>query len=298
MNDSQNPQWGSPRDPQQYGAQQPSADPQQQPPYGQPQAPLGQGYAATQPAPPPQFAPPQMPPGGAPPGRGLPVGAWIDIGAGALVLLGLIVTVVLVGVFALANVGRGVAEIRNGEVPPDQDPPAVTEEPGSQDGTVTLDDHLDYAAGPFWSVPYGDDWDIVTLDQQGYNRFSNPTTGCRLLTFQGSGDPAETTDSDRAASERLIGTALGIGLPWEGATADPVIKPDGSFEVPFDSAQPVEMMRFSAKYATAAGDREREILIRVFMPGNNALYAEVDCPAAEIDETSEEIFGALGITQY
>lgn len=281
------PGQGIPEGSQQAQAQQPQQ--QTTPPYSAP------AYGAPQYA--PQYAPPaQAPrsPAQQPQQRrgGLPVGAWIGIiGGGVLVLLLLVLLAVFVIVPAVLHLGAPASAPPPATAPPESDAP----EPDTD--TVTLDDHLDYAAGPFWSVPFDDEWTIDTFDVDGYNRFSHPETGCKLLTFQGAGDPAETSDSDRVASENLLGVALKIGLPWE-ATADPEVVPEGSVELMFDYAQPVEMAHYRATYPAASGDRERRILIREFTPGNNALYAEVDCPSTEIDGVADGIFEQLGITQY
>ncbi len=184
-------------------------------------------------------------------------------------------------------------------------PPATEELPEEDPNTseqlevVTLDDVSNFAAGPYWGVPFEDGWDIVRFDEQGVNEFTNPTAGCQFLTYQGYGPEGLTSTDDRGATEETISTALQIGLPWTAATADPTVTMDGSFEVPVDWTYNVEMQRFLATYPSADGDRQRQMLLRSFMPNNLALYAEVDCPAtAAGNEAAQVILDGLTITEY
>ena len=318
----QPPQFGQPQPPQQpgqFGQQPPQFAPtgqQQQPPQqpgqfaqqpyvtaqqaqpGQPYA-QPQQYAPGQPLPgqPPQpgqqYAP-GMPPTGAPPRKGLPVGAWIGIGAGALVLL----LIIALGI-ALPFLLKGPATLEPAPAPPTTDAPTEEPETPAQLDLVTLDDPSDFSAGPYWGVPFEDGWDIVRFDEQGVNEFKNVATGCMFFTYQGYGPEGLTSTDDRGATEETLSTALQIGLPWNAATADPEVNPDGTVEMPVDWAYSVEMSRYVALYPTADGNRQRQILLRTFMPNNLALYAEVDCPATpEGDKAAQTILDGLAITEF
>ena len=69
--------------------------------------------------------------------------------------------------------------------------------------------------------------------------------------------------------------------------------------MPVDWAYSVEMSRYVAIYPTADGDRQRQILLRTFMPDNLALYAEVDCPATpEGDKAAQSVLDGISITEF
>ena len=275
--------------------QPPQAPPGFRQPQSLPQAPVPQGapgYAQPQyPAPAHQ----QAPPAGAP-RRGLPVGAWIGIGAGALVFL------LVIGIGATMLVG---ALLRPTPAPivtplPSPEEDLGDEDPFSDNGgeLLSLDDTADFAAGPYWMTPFPDGWEIVTFDVEGVNEFTHTDTGCRFFSYQGYGAEGVDASGDREASEATIPTALQIGIPWE-ATADPDVVPDGTVEVMANYSYPVEMMRLVADYQAPGGDRQRQMLLRTFMPGNLALYAEVDCPAtAAGGDAATEMFEGLGITDF
>ena len=289
----QPPQYAPP--PQQSQPWAPSQPPQQQPgqfaqqPYATAQqAQPGQPYAQPQ-----QYAP-GMPPTGAPPRKGLPVGAWIGIGAGALVLL----LIIALGI-ALPFMLKGPATPEPAPAPPTTEVPEEEPETPAQLDLVTLDDPSEFAAGPYWAVPFEDGWDIVRFDEQGVNEFKNVATGCMFFTYQGYGPEGLTATEDRGATEETLSTALQIGLPWTAATADPEVNPDGTVEMPVDWAYSVEMSRYVALYPTADGDHQRQILLRTFMPDNLALYAEVDCPATpEGDKAAQSILDGISITEF
>ena len=235
-----------------------------------------------------------MPPTGAPPRKGLPVGAWIGIGAGALVLL----LIIALGI-ALPFLLKGPATSEPAPVPPTTEVPEEEPETPAQLDLVTLDDPSEFAAGPYWAVPFEDGWDIVRFDEQGVNEFKNVATGCMFFTYQGYGPEGLTATEDRGATEETLSTALQIGLPWTAATADPEVNPDGTVEMPVDWAYSVEMSRYVAIYPTADGDRQRQILLRTFMPDNLALYAEVDCPATpEGDKAAQSVLDGISITEF
>lgn len=281
-------QYAQQVDPAQYVQQQYPA--QQYPEGQQPYVTGQQQYAVGQ----QQYAP-GAPPAGPTPRKGLPVGAWIGIGAGALVLLLLIIS----GIFVTTL-------LRSAAVPEPIPAPPITEElpeedPGASDPleVVTLDDVTNFKAGPYWGVPFESGWDIVRFDEQGVNEFSNAAVGCQFLTYQGYGPEGLTSTDDRGATEETLPTAMQIGLPWTAATADPTVTSDGSFEVPVDWTYNVEMQRFVAIYPSADGERQRQMLLRSFMPNNLALYAEVDCPAtAAGNEAAQVILDGLTITEY
>lgn len=301
--------------PSQYG--QPQQLPQGASAFGSP-TDQGQPYAqATGPVDPagqqygqPPFVPPQLyaqeqyaqgaqlPPGATPPRKkGLPVGAWIGIGAGALVLL----LVVALGIWVVVGTAR--PRVSDPMPLPTTEAPAEepTEEPESPEplGVVTLDDTFDLTNGVYWGVPFISDWDVVRFDEQGVNEFSNAAVGCQFLSYQGLGAEGITSADDRGATEETIATALQIGIPWTSATASPEVNSDGSVELPVDYAFSAEFQRFVAKYPTAGGDRQRQMVLRAFMPDNIALYAEVDCPAtAEGDAAAQEMLDGLTLTQY
>ena len=257
-------------------------------PYAQPQQ-----YAPGQPLPGQQYAP-GMPPTGAPPRKGLPVGAWIGIGAGALVLL----LIIALGI-ALPFLLKGPATSEPAPAPPTTEVPEEEPETPAQLDLVTLDDPSEFAAGPYWAVPFEDGWDIVRFDEQGVNEFKNVATGCMFFTYQGYGPEGLTATEDRGATEETLSTALQIGLPWTAATADPEVNPDGTVEMPVDWAYSVEMSRYVALYPTADGDRQRQILLRTFMPDNLALYAEVACPATpEGDKAAQSVLDGISITEF
>lgn len=292
----QQPQYAQPGQPQpgQF-VQQPYATAQQaQPgqPYAQPQQ-YAPGQPQQQPHPGPQYAP-GMPPTGAPPRKGLPVGAWIGIGAGALVLLLLIVLGIGAAIFA----NRPADPL---PAPPPTEVPEETETPKPSDEfkVYSLDETPDFSAGPFWAVPYLDGWDIVRLNEQGVNQFESVAQGCMYFTYQGLGPKGIPTNNDRKATEQTLETALQIGLPWTAATSNPEVLPDGSFEMPVDGAFAVEVQRFVANYPTADGERKRQILMRTLMPQNLAMYAEVDCPAtASGDEAAQAVIDGLSFTEF
>ena len=305
--------------------QQPPAPQAQQPPFPQgaqgPQTPPPPGYGAPQ-AQPPGWPPGQpfsgqqplghqhpglqpsglQPPGQQPPKRGLPVGAWIGIGAGAFVLLaGLVIAAILV-IGAVSSLNSNlVQEIR--EVPTSPSAPLEDDEPDidlrdADLEALGLDDASDFSQGPYWNVPFEQGWDIEVFDVDGVNRFSHPASGCSLYTFQGFGDPSVTAADDRAASEATVPVALQIGLPWTAATADPTVETVGVQEVTSYNYEYVEMLRLKATYPTAEGDRERHMLIRTFMPDNVVLYAEIDCPAPVALSTSDGIFAKVGVSDF
>lgn len=304
----QQPQFGQPQAPQQPPqfaptGQQPPQHPgqfAQQPYVTAPQAQPDQPYAqpqqyapGQQPQPGQQYAP-GVPPAAAPPRKGLPVGAWIGIGAGALVLL--LVLVVGIGMAFVLNKPAAAPPLP--EAPTTEVPEEEPETPAQLD-LVTLDDPSNFSAGPYWGVPFEDGWDIVRFDVEGVNEFKNVTLGCQFLTYQGYGPAGLTSTDDRGATEETVSTALQIGIPWTAATADPEVKPDGTVEMSVDWAYSVEMQRYVALYPTADGDRQRQILLRTFMPDNLALYAEVDCPAtAEGDKAAQTILDGLTITEF
>ncbi|MBL5972292.1 MAG: hypothetical protein ACNYNX_02430 [Leucobacter sp.] len=312
MNDeNQGTNEGSGSNPPQPPAPNGQPQPPQPPPYTAPPAPQIPQYQAPQPpytappgyqgpgAPGQQGAPQQpwaQPQPQQPVRRGLPVGAWIGIGAGALVLVGAMVLVILLVVIPATRLVTELGRDRATASEPAEDG-LVEEEPLSPAsvGVLTLDDTADFLAGPYWSVPFFDDWDIVTFDVEGINHFSNAGVGCQLLTYQGYGDPNVADGNDWDASEATVPAALQIGLPWD-STGDPDVVMDGIFEVSADYYDSVEMVRLFAQYSSAEGERERQMLIRAFMPENIVLYAEVDCLAGS--QVPDEIFDRLRITEF
>lgn len=299
------PQPSMPQMPQQ---QQPTyqAPPQQTPPQQVPQQPgqphlqqpyyaqqYVQGYTGGSAAP----GGPGMPPSGLPPRKGLPVGAWIGIGAGVLiVLLVLAVGIGFVVTAASKPLPKAPQETSESKVP---DPPKEEPEAPAELDLVTLDDASNFAAGPYWGVPFLDGWDIVRFDEQGVNEFKNATAGCSFYTFQGFGPENITAIDDRGASDQTLETALQIGLPWTAATASPEVNSDGSFEMPVDWQYSVEMQRYVAIYPTAEGDRKRQLLLRTFLPSKVAMYAEVECPSTPAgDKAAQEVLDGLTLTEF
>lgn len=273
--------------------------PTQQPPAYQPPAYAQDPAAAQQPGYPPQGHGQQPPAPPTPPQRkGLPAWAWVLISVAALFFIGVIVAI---AVF----VPRFINATASGPLPIPAVPapaPAPTEklEIGeAPSGTVyTMDDQVDFSAGPFWNVTFEGDWDIDIFDVDGVNQMTNLAAGCTFYTFQGFGplEAADATD-DREATELTIPTALQMGLPW-AASDDPVVLPDGERLVEYDfGAAEVAMQQVRATYTGADGKpRERLLLLRAFTPGSNALLAQVDCPAGSPE--LEARLDGLAITQF
>lgn len=275
----------------------PQVVPQVVPPVPQ-YAPPVPRYAPPQAA--PGYAPPQLPvpPHPAPVRRGLPVGAWIGIGAGALVIL---LTVVVGVLFVAGALGAKPRSTVSGPTPSASPSPSPSEtapgESGSGSGN-SLDSRVDFAAGPFWAVKIdsGNGWKTEVLDQQGYNKLANPPTGCALLTFQGTGDPSASTANDRAATDDTIAAALKIGLPWTGATASPDVRKDSTVSVPIVGGGSIEMLRLTTTYEAKDGERQRTILLRAFTPGNGVLMAQADCPSWAMQTTGLPALEGLSVT--
>ncbi len=293
-----------------YGPQVPSASPYpgaptgQQPvhspaaaPYPQQGAP-GQ-YAQQQPAQasqPGQQQPFSVPAGAPVPRKGLPVGAWIGIGAGAFVFV-LLIAVGLVW-FILAQTPSAEPIAPAPTTAPQVEPDTGTDR-GASGERVSLDDPSNFSAGPFWGVPMESGWDIVRFDEQGVNEFKNSTAGCQFLTYQGFGPEGLTSADDRGATAETIGTAIQIGIPWNSTSMDFELVEDGTQDVEVDWAYPVEMQRYIAKYPSAEGERQRQMLLRVFMPSNIAMYAEVDCPASPAgDEAAKKVLDGLSLSEF
>lgn len=236
-------------------------------------------------------------------GPALSVGAWIGISLASLgVVVAAILTITLVIVpamrlLAAASPGAGTAppvtQLPDGE--------GFEDLPGDSDGasdTVTLDDTADFLAGPFWGIPFQDGWEIDVFDVEGENRFSHPASGCALFSYQGFGPEDAFAATDREATELTVPTALQIGIPWD-ATADPNVSIDDSIELLANYSYPVEMMRLVADYPSPDGDRQRQMVMRTFMPNNAALYFEIDCPATSgAAEVAQQIIDELGITEF
>ncbi|KKI21015.1 MULTISPECIES: hypothetical protein [unclassified Leucobacter] len=279
------PQGGAPADPAPADAPRYAPPPQYAPPqYAPPQATV------------PQLAPP-VPPYGPPPSaaRRLPVGAWIGIGAGALVLL----LVIALGVFLVAGVLGAQPRSSTAGSAPSPTPSETAPSDGGAGSGNSLDTRVDFAAGPFWSmtIDSANGWTAEIIDQQGVNRIRNERTSCVLMTYQGAGDPKASMASDRAATDDTLEAALKIGLPWTGATGSPEVEPDSTVSVPLDGGGSVEMLRLTSRYQTADGERERTILLRAFTPANSALMAQVDCPSWAARTFGDPALQGLSITE-
>jgi len=228
--------------------------------------------------------------------RGLPVGAWIGIAIGGVVLLGIISLVIALIVW-LVLIPKPTPVPETEPVPP-VEVPGEDDAPLPTDEVISLDAPSNFTSGPFWAVTYAADWDIVQFDVEGINEFSHAPTGCQFLSYQGYGDPNVTASDDRTATEDTIPTALQIGIPWD-FTVEPEVLVDGSVDVPVDYAYAVEMLKLRADYTSSDGDRTRQIVMRTFMPDDIALYAEVDCPSsAEAEDAAQQMLDGLAITEY
>ena len=267
---------------------QPTPFPGAQPPYaGQPQYP----------AQPPQYPGAPVPPG-QPPRRGLPAWAWVVLGVVAALFIGLIVAMAVL-------IPRMMSEFADAAGPspvPTEQAPAPTDDPGDDDtlgGTVySLDQRVTLAAGPFWGIDFDEDWQIEIWDTNGVNQMSHAESGCKMYTFQGTGVPdAAGSASDREATELTIPVALGMGLPWD-ASGEPSVQPDGSWNATLDfGPDQVEMAQLRAQYTSTGGEaRERVMILRAFLPTNNVLLAQVDCPAGSTELTDR--IDDLTVSQY
>lgn len=267
------------------------------PPYPAPQYPAAQHPALEYPSPPypnSQYAqpsghqpPPQQPYGfPQPPRKGLPVGAWIGIAAGALVLVAVIVIGTIFAIRAVSSVTANIAR----ELPTTTPSPLPTPTPKDLDdhfetggsGTLLMTGTADFAAGPWWAVEFEDGWNIDVFDVAGENRFSHPATGCQFYSYQGFGGFASTSDDDQTASEKTLENAVagGLGLEWQ-ATGSPNIVFDRTVLLDAYGYDEVEMLRYVSDYTVADGSaRERVFLIRNFQPSDAVLLAMTDCPAA------------------
>ena len=267
---------------------QPTPFPGAQPPYaGQPQYP----------AQPPQYPGAPVPPG-QPPRRGLPAWAWVVLGVVAALFIGLIVAMAVL----IPRIVNEFTDAANPSPLPTEGVPAPTDDLDDDDflgGTVySLDQQVPLAAGPFWGIGYDADWQIEIWDTDGVNQMSHAESGCKMYTFQGTGVPdAAGSATDREATELSVPVALGLGLPWDSAV-DPEVMPNGSLNVRFDfGPDQVELTQLRAQYTTTGGEaRERVILLRAFLPLNNVLLAQVDCPAGE-PELMDQLED-FSVTQY
>lgn len=284
----QPPQYAQPVPPQQYPPQgYPAQGYEQQQP---------QGYGQQPPVVGGQGGPPVGPPAG-PPRRGLPVWAWVIIGAVVALFIGLIIAM---AVF-VSQMFSGIDTL--GQPEPRVTPPVPTEEYVPEEepaaGTLfTLDDKVDFDDALFWGVGFDEAWNIEIWDTEGVNQLSDPASGCSLYTYQGFGVPeAEGASSDRDATEQTISVALQMGLPWE-ATGSPEVKPDGERALKYNfGPDEIEMQQLRAQYTGTAGDaRERVFLLRAFTPRNNVLLAQLDCPAGapELEQRLDD----LGISEF
>lgn len=264
------------------------------------QVPPAPQYAAPPPHSPgqtPQYAGAPVPPG-QPPRRGLPAWAWVVIGVFAALFIGLIVAMAVL----IPRIVNEFTDAANPSPLPTEGAPAPTDDFDDDDvlgGTVfSLDQQVPLAAGPFWGIGYDADWQIEIWDTEGVNQLSHAESGCKMYTFQGTGVPdAATAATDREATELSIPVALGLGLPWDSAV-DPEVGPDGSWNARFDfGPDQVELTQLRAQYTTTSGEaRERVILLRAFLPVNNVLLAQVDCPAGE-SELMDQLED-FSVTQY
>lgn len=229
--------------------------------------------------------------------RGLPVGAWIGIGVGAVTLLALFLVSLIVILPMLTGLLKGPDPTWTGPGPGPESP--TVPEPTESFGTdrVSLDDSLDIVAGPFWSTPIDEGWDIQIFDEDGYNHFTHSESGCQIVTFQGPGDPSETASDDGTATKNVVPLTFDLGLTWgeEVVASDIDVVPSGELDVLFNFETPVEFQRLSADYEYEGETFNRQMLLRTFMPSNGLLYAEVDCPGTSTD-MADEVFRGLGLT--
>lgn len=281
-------------------------------PYAPPPAPNLPGIGGTGAGSPPR-APsgdPSPAPAGPPQRDGLSAGEWVGISIGAVVFAGVLIaaggaTVLMLTMGALffEPFSRGMTTVEGPTIieeplpraPETPDGPGYDPPPFEPDLlALPLENGADFAAGPYWSVPIAEGWDIVQFDVDGVNHFVHPQSSCEFRTFQGFGDPGETYVDDREASVDALSIVLAQGLPWNAVAEVPEPSSLGSMYLDSNRYVDVEMLWYYTGYESENGMRERDILVRQFTPDNIVLYAEVDCPVGA--EQTFDILDNLAIT--
>lgn len=292
----QQPVPQQPAQPQPAQLAQPQFDAPQAAPFGAPGVQPPSGFADPHPGwGPGGPAGPSGPVGPQPPKRGLPVGAWIGIAAGALVLLG---AIVFTFVFVIGAAGAAFSSTTQERPTTTQPAPPLDDDDADDDaddielgasGTLLIDGVADFAVGPYWEVGFNSEWQIDVFDVGGENRFTHPATGCQFFSYQGFGGFASASDGDQIASEKVLENAVrgGLGLEWQ-ATGSPNIVFDRTVMLEAYGYDGVEMLRYVSDYVHADGsNRQRVFLIRNFQPSDAVLYAMTDCPVAATNVGSD-----------
>ena len=224
--------------------------------------------------------------------RGLPLGAWIGIGAAAVAVVAAVLVAALVivpNVLQNNSQGAGSADQAEGENPADSVP------------VVTLDDRLDYAVGPFWVEHINNDWRPHALGNDGPRLFSHRKNTCQLYTYFGEIDLAADVTDDRAATQAAVSLAWEEGLDWGLAPEVPEPEAAGSVEIIMNDEEPVELARFSAQFETEEEffggfvAHERHVIVRAFAETGTFVHATIDCRDEHADGI-DEVITKIGIT--
>lgn len=225
----------------------------------------------------------------------LSLGAWIGIIAGGLML---VLFIAYLAIYLTAVAG-GSNQGTDPSPTPKPTPQEPQEDESSRGVVYFLNDTTTFTNGPFWVISVQDGWEALMFNRDGYHHFSHPSSGCELMSYQGYGVDGVVAEDDRSATEETIEAVLRSGLPWDKAIEEPVVDPAGTVVLPGDGYDRVELQRLVTNYQTVDGERKREIYLRTFMPANNLLFVEVDCPATADGEAAETpMLENIRVTEY
>lgn len=75
--------------------------------------------------------------------------------------------------------------------------PTTSESAPSTAGTLSLEENVELAAGPYWQIEYYPDSEIEIFNQGGVNQFYWSDKNCRMRTFQGAFDSISNPGNDK-----------------------------------------------------------------------------------------------------
>ncbi|QAV70287.1 hypothetical protein ESZ53_07425 [Salinibacterium sp. UTAS2018] len=224
---------------------------------------------------------------------GLPGWAWALIIAGALFVIGIIVTVVIVAVVIV-----GVANKEDCSLPGSCGqglPPISAEEPAepASGDRITLDGNANFGEPPVWGVPLDADWEIKVFDEDGINSFGDPTTGCNIVTSQRQTAVSTPAGGDLAASQAAMQEELDA-LMLNGVSMQELDSGVVDIAVASESSGVSIEFLTTAQYQESSEGTSRvsELLVRG-MPASGSIMAALVLCETSVYEAGESPFNDL-----
>ena len=254
---------------------------------------------------------PQPQPQPQPPRRGgLPGWAWALIGGGALVMIAIMVTVVIVVSSVLGAIGHGQAEPVETPAPAASDSAPATEAPAAgstltegEAGIFSLDDQVDLGdTFPVWGYPFQDGWELVLFDQEGVNQSENAELGCLFTSSQNVQPAVDVTATDDLTDTLATVDVLEKRLLASGPEAK-LVGELGSTDFGVNLAGAEERLEFLTTRVDymnpeAGVSYTNEIAVRAMPLAEALMYVVLSCPTSLVDAGNspfEELRAGLAV---